>query len=395
MLALKNWDTNLRSSEKKTLLSFLILYAFLSLLILVFVAILYYGLQKDLMLQDQREALSKFTSEQVAKMRALHVKNSKNPIFEKDPRYNFAIFDNKLKPIYSNLSLQNPNLYEDIYLKGNAIYFINELESRYFGAKYLVIEIEAPQNWYKSVYQKLFLYGIVIFTVLVVIGYFLSHLLLQPMKNAITLLDRFIKDTTHELNTPINTILSNIEMIEQESIDEAFARKIKRIKIASQTISNLYEDLTYLVLSHQSMSQDEIVDLKTLIEERLEYFSALLESKKITPSFQCDAKASLSIDRKKMTKLLDNILSNAIKYNKMGGTIHIELFSNRIDITDSGRGIEPEKIERMFERYTRFDTSVGGFGIGLSIVSFIAKEYGLHVKINSRVGEGTTVSVSW
>ena len=125
MLALKNWDTNLRSSEKKTLLSFLILYAFLSLLILVFVAILYYGLQKDLMLQDQREALSKFTSEQVAKMRALHVKNPKNPIFEKDPRYNFAIFDNKLKPIYSNLSLQNPNLYEDIYLKVKDIYFIN------------------------------------------------------------------------------------------------------------------------------------------------------------------------------------------------------------------------------------------------------------------------------
>lgn len=395
MLALKNWDTNLRSSEKKTLLSFLILYAFLSLLILVFVAILYYGLQKDLMLQDQREALSKFTSEQVAKMRALHVKNSKNPIFEKDPRYNFAIFDNKLKPIYSNLSLQNPNLYEDIYLKGNAIYFINELESRYFGAKYLVIEIEAPQNWHQSVYQKLLLYGVVIFTVLVIIGYFLSHLLLQPMKNAITLLDRFIKDTTHELNTPINAILTNIEMIEQESIDEAFAKKIKRIKIASQTISNLYEDLTYLVLSHQSMSQDETVDLKILIEERLEYFSALLESKKITPSFQYHEEASLSIDRKKITKLLDNILSNAIKYNKMGGTINIGLSSNRIDITDSGRGIEPEKIERMFERYTRFDTSVGGFGIGLSIVSFIAKEYGLHVKINSRVGEGTTVSISW
>lgn len=395
MLALKNWDTNLRSSEKTTLLSFLLLYAFLSLLILVFIAILYYGLQKDLMLQDQREALSKFTSEQVAKMRALHVKNPKNPIFEKDPRYNFAIFDNKLKPIYSNLSDASPNLYEDIYLKDNAIYFINELESRYFSAKYLVIEIKEPLHWHQDVYQKLLLYGIVIFTVLVIIGYFLSHLLLQPMKNAITLLDRFIKDTTHELNTPVNTILSNIEMIEQESIDEAFARKIKRIKIASQTISNLYEDLTYLVLSHQSMSQDEIVDLKTLIEERLEYFSALLESKKITPSFQCDAKASLSIDRKKMTKLLDNILSNAIKYNKMGGTIHIELFSNRIDITDSGRGIEPEKIERMFERYTRFDTSIGGFGIGLSIVSFIAKEYGLHVKIDSRMGEGTTVSISW
>lgn len=395
MLALKNWDTNLRSSEKKTLLSFLLLYAFLSLLILVFIAILYYGLQKDLMLQDQRGVLSKFTSEQIARLHALHVKNSKNPIFEKDSRYNFAIFDNKLRTIYSNLSDKNPNLYEDIYLKNNAIYFINELESRYFSAKYLVIEIEAPLHWHKGVYKKLLLYGIAIFIILVIIGYFLSHILLQPMRNAITLLDRFIKDTTHELNTPINAILTNIEMIEQESIDETFAKKIKRIKIASQTISNLYEDLTYLVLSHQPMSQDEIVDLKILIEERLEYFSALLESKKITPSFQCHEQTSLCIDHKKITKLLDNILSNAIKYNKIGGTISISLFSNRIEIADSGRGIEPEKIERMFERYTRFDTSVGGFGIGLSIVSFIAKEYNLHVKIDSRLGEGATVSISW
>ncbi|MDD4504742.1 MAG: HAMP domain-containing sensor histidine kinase [Sulfurospirillaceae bacterium] len=395
MLALKNWDINLRSSEKKTLRSFLLLYAFLSLLILIFVAILYYGLQKDLMLQDQRDMLSKFTSEQVAKLRALHVKAQKNPIFEQDTRYKFAIFDNKLKTIYSNLTTPNPNLYEDIYLKDNSIYFINELESRYFGAKYLIIEIEAPENWHKTIYQKLLFYGSIIFVILVVIGYFLSNILLQPMRNAITLLDRFIKDTTHELNTPINAILSNIEMIEQEHIDESFAKKIKRIKIASQTISNLYEDLTYLVLSHKTMSLNEEVDIKTLMEERIEYFSAIFESKKITVSLQCEHEVILSIDRKKITKLLDNIISNAIKYNKMGGTIVIVLCQNSINITDSGKGIESQKIQRMFERYTRFDTTVGGFGIGLSIVSFIAKEYGLHVKIDSTLGIGTTVSISW
>ncbi len=347
------------------------------------------------MLQQQRDVLSKFTSEQVAKLRTLHLQAPKNPIFEQDPRYNFAIFDNKLRTIYSNLTIQNPNLYEDIYFQNNAIYFINELESRYFGAKYIVIEIKAPLHWYEDMYQTLLLYGSLIFIILVIIGYFLSHLLLQPMRSAITLLDRFIKDTTHELNTPINAILSNVEMIEQESINEAFAKKIKRIKIASQTISNLYEDLTYLVLSHQTMSQNEEVDLKILIEERLEYFSALFESKKITLTFQCEAKVNLFIDRKKMTKLLDNILSNAIKYNKMGGTINIILSPNNIAITDSGKGIESEKIKRMFDRYTRFDTTVGGFGIGLSIVAFIAKEYGLHVKIDSILEKGTTVSISW
>lgn len=395
MLALKNWDTNLRVSEKKTLLSFLLLYAFLSLLILVFLAILYYGLQKDLMLQSQRDTLSKFTSEQVAKLRALHVKSQKNPLFEQDPRYNFAIFDNKLKPIYSNLSINNPNLYEDIYLKDNVIYFINELESRYFGAKYIVIAIEAPPHWNENIYQTLLLYGSIIFIILVTIGYFLSLLLLKPMRNAISLLDRFIKDTTHELNTPINAILSNIEMLEEANMDEGHIKKIKRIKIASQTISNLYEDLTYLVLSHQAMSQDEDIDVKTLIDERLEYFSAMLESKKIIPSFQYEEESNLHIDRKKMTKLLDNILSNAIKYNKLGGTIDILLSSHTISITDSGKGIESHKIQRMFERYTRFDHTVGGFGIGLSIVSFIAKEYGLHVKVDSILDKGTTVTISW
>ena len=395
MLALKNWDINLRVSQKKTLLSFLFLYAFLALLILVFVAILYYGFQRDLMLQDKREMLSQFTNIQVAKLRTQHQSTQKDKTYQQDERYNFAIYNNKLGVIYSNLKAQNVNLYEDIYLKNNYIYFINELESRYFGAKYIVIEIEAPENWNNHVYQKLSLYGCVIFLILVVIGYFLLNIILQPMKNAISLLDRFIKDTTHELNTPINTIMSNIEMIELEKIDESLAKKIKRINIAAKTISNLYEDLTYLVLSHKTLSQDEDVNMKVLIEERLEYFSLLFESKKITLTSSLEENVTLKIDHKKMAKLLDNILSNAIKYNKIGGTIHVHLSEHSIDIIDSGKGIEQEKIQHMFERYTRFDTTVGGFGIGLSIVAFIAKEYILHVEINSTVNEGTKVSISW
>lgn len=395
MLALKNWDINLRWSEKKTLFSFLFLYSFLALLILVFVAILYYGLQRDLMLQDKRPILSKFTSEQVAKLRALHVSGQRNGVYEKDPRYNFAIFDNKLKPIYSNLNTKNPNLYEDIYLSNNAIYFVSELESRYFGAKYIVIEIEAPKDWNDLVYQKLFVYGAIIFLILVVIGYFLLSLLLQPMRNAIALLDRFIKDTTHELNTPINAILSNIEMIELENLDANLAKKIKRINIGAKTIAHLYEDLTYLTLSHPTHLKDEDIELKPLMEERIEYFSILMESKKITLTSALEENVTLTIDRKKITKLIDNILSNAIKYNKVGGTIHIALSPHCIAITDSGRGIEPEKIHQIFERYTRLDTTVGGFGIGLSIVSFIAKEYDLHVKVNSQLNEGTTVTISW
>ena len=395
MLVLKNWDINLRSREKKTLRSFLFLYAFLTLLILAFVAFLYYGLERDLMLQHQRETLSNLTNEQIARLKSLHVNFEKEQTYPRDERFNSAIYDSSLKQIFSTLGTRTVNLYEDIYLKNDRIYFIKELESYYLGARYIVLEVPAPPAWSEKVFRKLLGYGALIFFILVLIGYFLLGLLLRPMKDTIALLDRFIKDTTHELNTPVNAILSNIEMMDLQSLDESMLKKIKRITIASKTISNLYDDLTYLVLSHKIISQDETIDLKLLLEERLEYFSLLFESKKIQLSHTLEEGIYLTIDRKKITKLIDNILSNAIKYNKIGGFIEVTLGQQGIAIKDSGRGIEKSQINQVFERYSRFDRSVGGFGIGLSIVASIAKEYALHVKLDSVLDEGTIVRISW
>jgi len=395
LLALKNWDTNLRASEKKTLTSFLLLYAFLTLLILVFVAFFYYVSQRELLFQEKRETLSTLTNEHIANLKNLHNTFDKQQTYPRDTRYESAIFDSAFKEIFSTLSTKRVNLYEDIYLHDGKMYFVKELEFYYLGARYTVLEIPTPIDWAKKVYQKLFLYGSIIFLVLVAIGYFLLLLLLQPMRQAISLLDRFIKDTTHELNTPVNAILSNIEMIEYETLDASLAKKIKRITIASKTISNLYDDLTYLVLSHRTHSENEVVDLKALVEERIEYFHLLMESKKITQSLVLQENITLFCDKKKITKVIDNILSNAIKYNNIGGSITVSLIPQRLSIEDTGIGIEESKLHRVFERYTRFDTTVGGFGIGLSIVSLIAKEYGLHVTLNSELKKGTRVTIAW
>ena len=100
-------------------------------------------------------------------------------------------------------------------------------------------------------------------------------------------------------------------------------------------------------------------------------------------------------DMKKITKLIDNILSNAIKYNKIAGFIKINLDDNFLSIEDSGKGIEKENLRTLFERYSRFDKSVGGFGIGLNIVSLIAKEYNLKIDVKSEINIGTTVEIRW
>jgi len=184
-------------------------------------------------------------------------------------------------------------------------------------------------------------------------------------------------------------------MIDKSSLDEKLAKKIKRIDIGARTVSNLYQDLTYLTLSHKIISNDEDVSLKEIIQERVEYFSLFSDSKKLKVSFTCKEDKLLHIDRKKITKLIDNLFSNAIKYNKINGSIDIVLQAQYLEVKDSGRGIKKEKIEDMFKRYARADTSVGGFGIGLSIVGMIADEYSLHVSITSEEKEWTKVRVSW
>ena len=80
------------------------------------------------------------------------------------------------------------------------------------------------------------------------------------MRDALHLLDRFIKDTTHELNTPVTAIITNIEMIDKSLLDEKLAKKINRIEIGAKTISNIYEDLTFVTLNNQIISNNENIN---------------------------------------------------------------------------------------------------------------------------------------
>ncbi len=396
MSVLKNWDINLRSSEKKTLLSFFILYIFFTIIVLLLMAIFYFNTQKDLMLKDKRLEFSKYANDEIKKLKYLHVNFDKVPrIYPRDKRFKSAIYDSIYTKIFSLLDSNKVDLNEDIYLQNGNIFYIKELESYYLGAKYVVIEIKDDNLWKNRVYHTLLVYGGIILFVMLLMGYFLLYLLLRPMREAIALLDRFIKDTTHELNTPISTILSNIELSQKSNTDERLQKRLDRIKIGAKTISNLYQDLIFLTLSDKIESRKEDVNLKELLSQRVEYFSLSIESKKISIEQNLKDGVTLHVDKNRLTKLLDNLLSNAIKYNKIKGKIEVVLEDRYFYIKDNGRGIEKDKLEQIFKRYERADKSVGGFGIGLSIVSKIALEEGLKIEIDSVFKKFTSVKVSW
>lgn len=394
MLALKSLDTNLHQSEKQTLLRFSALYILLTVVIISVFSFIYYELQKDLMLQEKKASMQEYSKEFIEDLKQLHINFDKTQVYPRSDNFTSAIFDSEKKLIFET-SKTKLDLNKILYLKDGMIHLVNIPESYYLGARYVIIKMKDDKLWLSQTKEEIIIFSTLTFFFMLVIGYILLRLFLKPMRDAILLLDRFIKDTTHELNTPVSTIVANIEMIDKSTLDEKLLKKINRIDIGAKTISTIYQDLTYLTLGNQIISNDEDVNIEQLVTERVEYFKSLAGAKKVSLESNIIQNTFLHIDKSKLSKLLDNLISNAIKYNKVGGSIIVNVDEKRFEVEDSGIGIAKEDISQMQERYTRFNKSSGGFGIGLNIVSGICKEYDLNIDIESVEKIGTKVSISW
>ena len=396
MSVLKNLDIDLPRSEKKTLFRFLSLYVFFTLIILALTTYLYYTFQKELETNKRTIILNQYANEFIIQLKDLHNDTSDTLIYPRDEKFKTSLYDKNYTLIYSTLDNPKILLDEIIYNDNKIIRYIKNHQEYYLNTQYIIVEIMEDKQWLKQTIQTIVIFGFIFFIVMIIIGYFLLNLFLKPMKDAMNLLDTFIKDTTHELNTPVSTIMTNIELIDKEKLeDKLLIKTINRIDIGAKTISNIYDDLTYLILNHKIISNNKEINLENIIKQRIEYFSTLATMKKINITTTLDKNTTLYIDEKKISKLIDNILSNAIKYNRVAGTIYITLTANQLIIKDTGRGIKKENIDKMFDRYSRFDKSVGGFGIGLNIVKMVCIEYNLDIAITSEFQKNTTFTISW
>lgn len=315
-------------------------------------------------------------------------------MYPRDDRFESAIYDLEYVKIFSTLHEPHINLEEEIYRVGDRIQFVKILDNYYLGAKYLIIEVPEDTEWFAATLRTIEGYGLGALVLLMLIGLYLARLFVRPMRHSILLLDQFIKDTTHELNTPLSAILANIESIDPEGISDANARRLGRINVAARTVSTLYEDLKFATLEQEKETEDTVLDMEVLVRSRLEFFEILMQSKKLTLETDITP-ATLTADRRLIERVVDNLLSNAIKYNRRSGTIRVRLAPGRLEVTDTGIGIAPEDLPHIFKRYTRFNESEGGFGIGLSIVKRIVDHYGMEIEAISNEGEGTVFILSF
>jgi len=363
-------------------------------LMIVLLSAYYYQTQEKLMLSNQRASLFKYAYIHAKRLKVLHHFFDERVEYPRDPRFTSAIYDVAFQQIFSLLKNEHVRFDEEIYRRDKHIHFVKSLDDFYLGTKYIIIEVEDDGIWEQLIWKNIIGYGLGTFFFFLLFGLYLAKLFLKPMRDSIVLLDRFIKDTTHELNTPLSSILANIEMMDTDVMVEKNRKKLKRITIAAKTVSVLYKDLTYLTLEQEKENKDETIDIKQLVKSRIEYFDILLHSKEL--EYELDLEdASIFMDKRKLTRVIDNLISNAIKYNKRQGTLGIHLRANKLTVWDTGIGIKERKIPYMFDRYTRFNDSEGGFGVGLSIVKNIIDEYDIRIEVISKLDEGTEMVLKW
>ncbi len=206
----------------------------------------------------------------------------------------------------------------------------------------------------------------------------------------------FFQNASHELKTPLTTIIGYEEMIENGLIDDEkeMARAREAVIKESKRMESVIEDMLALSSLEYNMSKEKKVDVdaKEMVKDIVYSFEYLLNEKEITCSLKLSS-VSLKMVPKDFDRLVRNLISNAIKYNKEKGKIYVNLNKNYISVKDSGIGIEAKNLSRIFERFFRVDKGrsreQGGTGLGLAIVKHICLNYGFKVEVKSKVLEGT------
>ena len=226
-------------------------------------------------------------------------------------------------------------------------------------------------------------FKIVIFSIiLLIVATLLTLYSLNPIRKALKINDEFIKDILHDFNTPIASMVLNINMINRRTNPDI---NIKNISRSIDNILLLQNNLkTFL---HHSSSQVEEINISFLIKDRLDFISSLYP--KIEFRYNIIENFKVLSNRELIIRIIDNLLTNASKYNRASGLVTLIVNKNSIIIEDTGRGIRD--IDRVLDRY--YKEQDRGLGLGLHIVKKLTDELNIKLSIKSRINEGTQVSL--
>lgn len=205
--------------------------------------------------------------------------------------------------------------------------------------------------------------------------------------------DRFIKNAIHEIHTPLAVIITNIDLLRMQGIEN---RSLQAIEAGSRSIQNSYEDMTYLMKKDRDLAQKESVDLVAFVRQRCDYFECIAGAHDIAFAFEGvdEVVPAFEFNATKLARIVDNTLSNAIKYAQKPSTItlSVKCSAEQIIFSVQNFGVVIQDTKKIFERFYRESSTKGGYGLGLYIVWLICEEESVKIDIVSNAKDGTTFS---
>jgi two-component system OmpR family sensor kinase len=234
---------------------------------------------------------------------------------------------------------------------------------------------KSKQNYNQKLHElkvKVIIVQVVLLFIFAIISYVLAMNALKPLQESIAMLDKFAKDLIHDLNTPVTSMKLNLNILKKEQSlkgNKALARLDKSV----YGISELYENLTILLEEETFLLQN--INVCEIVKELIDTYEIIYQN--LTFIQECK-EMQVRTNASALKQLLQNIISNACKYNRFDGYVKIYSQGNILIIQDTGKGIKnPQKI---FERNYSGEHSSG---IGLDIVKRLSNAMGIVIDVES------------
>ena len=251
---------------------------------------------------------------------------------------------------------------------------------------YLVVELQL--NYAKIIFITTMLFFIVLFLICLMSNVFI-HSSIYPYKKIQRYMNDFFNDSMHELKTPLGVININVELL-SHYVDSS--KHLQRIKAATKQMQMTYEDVEYYIKHKKVTYNKEPINLSEYLNQRIAFFEDISISKSITLEHSVAENMMIYTSKVELQRIIDNTLSNAIKYSFFQGKVEIKLYLKDEDhcilsFQDYGQGIKD--LYKVFQRFEREDSVQGGFGLGLNIVQNICNKNDIDINIESYENKGS------
>lgn len=273
------------------------------------------------------------------------------------------------------------------------------------GYKIVFLDITKQQGILTSLIYTFLLVALIMLIVIYFISRFFANKSIKPIQEVFDKQKQFIGDASHELKTPLAVINTNVDVLLSNGSEDINSQSkwLYYIKSEVERMSKLTNDLLYL--AHMDSSESKVIftsfDLSEAVENVILTMEASIFENELSLEYNIEPNIIIKGSIEQIKEVVMILLDNALKYTNEKGRINVSLKRSHnyaaLSVTNTGKGISQEYIEKIFDRFYRIDKSrsrnSGGYGLGLSIAKAIVDQHGGKIHVKSVLDQSTSFDI--